>query len=81
MKLKAFLASKGITMAAFRQFPERKKEAWREEHKLALRTEQYDKWYNSLSEEELDRMDAYELLASIGVPLSPDGEPLGIGRD
>lgn len=29
----------------------------------------------------IEEENAYELLASIGVPFSPDGTPLGIGWD
>ena len=31
--------------------------------------------------QEMSRKEAYQLLAGIGVPFGPDGEPIGIGDD
>lgn len=55
--------------------------AWRDEFEQYEENKREERFSRHLSDDEAEREDAYALLAEIGVPFSPDGEPLGIGWD
>lgn len=78
LTLKAFLESKHLTMAQFRELPEWKQEEWRKQHQEAHRQQQLVSTHRNFSDDEMDYEEALGVLADCGVPFGPDGLPLGI---
>jgi hypothetical protein len=79
MKLFEYLERYGISKEILYQKPEWMQEELRKEHKEYLRQERESIIWDSMSDEELDQISAYETLKECGVPFDEDGYPIGIG--
>lgn len=76
MKLKAYLRMIGISKSEFSAMPVEENEKIRKEFEAYNREEA--KWRENA---EIEKENAYELLALGGVPFDSDGEPVGIWSD